>query len=146
MPTDSPLMKLRRARGRIHFQLAKLEPLVAGYYAKLAEVEAAILAISPELNFPARFHKPNPHFAKGELPRVALDVLREAEGPLSVKEVAIRALVRKGVPHPHARELKQTRKRVGQIMVKWGARGLVEKVGEGKAGKRTLSSRSERQL
>lgn len=139
MVSDSPLMKLRRARGRIHFQLAKLEPLVAGYYAKLAEVEVAILAISPELNFPPRFHKPNPHFAKGELPRVALDVLREAEGPLSTKEVAIRALALKGVLHPHARDVKQTRKRLGQVFADWGARGLVATVGEGKATRRILT-------
>ena len=38
---DTDLTKLRRKRSRIHFQLAKLEPLVAAYHAKLVEVEAA---------------------------------------------------------------------------------------------------------
>ena len=73
---DSQLTKLRRKRIRIHRQLDKLDPLVAGYRAKLVEVEAAIQALAPELPLPTRHrtYQPNPHFARGELPRVALTI------------------------------------------------------------------------
>jgi hypothetical protein len=79
---DPPLKKLRAKRIRTHRQLDKLEPLIAGYRAKLAEVEAAIQALAPELPLPTRHrtYQPNPYFARGELPRVALAVLREAVG------------------------------------------------------------------
>ncbi len=70
---------------------------MAGYQAKLAGIEAAIYAIAPELDLPLRFRKPNPIFARGEFSRFILDVLREAERPLSMREVAARMLQRKGV-------------------------------------------------
>jgi hypothetical protein len=41
---DPPLKKLRAKRIRVHRQLDKLEPLIAGYRAKLAEVEAGARA------------------------------------------------------------------------------------------------------
>jgi hypothetical protein len=40
---------LRRARVRCHRQMKATEALLAGYTAKLAELEAAIHAIDPEL-------------------------------------------------------------------------------------------------
>jgi hypothetical protein len=51
---DSDLTKLRRARSRVHQQLNKLEPMVAGYRAKLANLEARILALDPQLWLPPR--------------------------------------------------------------------------------------------
>ena len=42
---DSDLTKLRRHRIRVHRVLAKLEPLVEGYRAKLAWLEAEISGI-----------------------------------------------------------------------------------------------------
>ena len=59
---DTELQSLRRKRRRICANLAKLEPLVADYHAKLASVEAAILAIDPQLWLPPRRYKPNPVF------------------------------------------------------------------------------------
>jgi hypothetical protein len=87
---DPPLKKLRAKRIRIHKQLDKLEPMVAGYRAKLAEVEAAIQAIAPELPLPARHrtYRANPYFVRGELPRVALAIMREAGEPLPVRVIA----------------------------------------------------------
>ena len=81
---DPPLKKLRAKRIRIHRQLDKLEPLLASYRTKLAEVEAAIQALAPALPLPTRHrtYQPNPYFARGELPRIATAVLREAGEPL----------------------------------------------------------------
>jgi hypothetical protein len=93
---DPPLKKLRAKRIRTHRQLDKLEPLIAGYRAKLAEVEAAIQALAPELPLPTRHrtYQPNPYFARGELPRVALAVLREAGEPLPIRIIAARPYCR----------------------------------------------------
>jgi hypothetical protein len=65
----------------IHWQLHKLEPMVAGYKAKLADIEARISAVAPDFRFPPRRHMPNPHFSRGELPRLVLDIMRETQGP-----------------------------------------------------------------
>ena len=137
--TDSDLTKLRRARARVHFQLAKLEPLLAGYHAKLAEIEARIRDKAPELNLPPRRYQANPYFARGELPRLAIQIMREAGEPLSVREIAVRALARKGNTLPDRRAMKLTRLRLQQTFCEMGKRGLVVRVGKGRQGKRALA-------
>ena len=77
---DPPLKILRSKRARIHRMLERLEPMVTGYREKLARIEAEIQAIAPELNLPPRRYLPNPHFARGELPRIAMDILRHVAG------------------------------------------------------------------
>jgi hypothetical protein len=93
----SDIANLRRARIRCHKSLKQTEALLAGYQANLARIEAAIYAIAPELDLPLRFRKPNPIFARGEFSRFILDVLREAERPLTMREIAAAMLDRKGV-------------------------------------------------
>lgn len=56
---DTELQSLRRKHRCICANLAKLEPMVADYHAKLTKVEAAILAIDPQLWLPPRRYKPN---------------------------------------------------------------------------------------
>src|SRR5277367_1371992 len=99
------LGNLRRARIRIHRQLDKLEPMLAAYHFKLAHVEAQIEAMAPELPLPTRHrtYQPNPYFARGELPRVALAILREAGEPLPIRVIAARALARKDCLTPPRR-------------------------------------------
>ena len=94
---ETEITKLRRARIRCHKSLKQTEALLTGYQAKLAAIEAAIYAIAPELDLPLRFRKPNPIFARGEFSRFILDVLREAERPSTMREIAARMLERKGV-------------------------------------------------
>ena len=136
---DTDLTKLRRKRSRIHFQLAKLEPLVAAYHAKLVEVEAAILALDPQLWLPPRRYQPNPHFARNELPRLAIAILREANEPLPTRVIARRALAAKGVVYPDRRAFKVTRTRLVQFLSKLDRRGITRKVGQGKATRRALA-------
>ena len=75
---ESELTKLRRARIRCHTAMKQTEALLASYQAKLADLEARIHAIAPELKLQGRFRKPNPIFARGELPRMALAALRQS--------------------------------------------------------------------
>jgi hypothetical protein len=62
--TETELVSLRCKRRRIHANLANLEPMVAGYHAKLAAVEARILARDPQLWPARRRYKANLMFAR----------------------------------------------------------------------------------
>src|SRR6185437_9544471 len=106
---DSDLTKLRRKRARINAQLRKLEPLIAGYYEALWRVEREIQAIAPEIDLPPRKREPHPYFARRELPRLIMDIMREANGPMPVRAIVIRALAMKGCTLPDRRVMKRTR-------------------------------------
>ena len=136
--TDSDLTKLRRARARVHHQITLLEPLLAGYQAKLTDLEARIHALAPELNLPPRRYKLNPHFARNELPRLVLAILRGADGPLSTREIAVKALASKGVTLPDRRAMKLTRLRVAQACIRFQERGITMRVGTANRSKRSL--------
>jgi hypothetical protein len=53
------------------------------------DLERAI-TLAPELPLPTRHrtYQPNPYFMRGELPRVALAILREAGEPLPIRVIA----------------------------------------------------------
>ena len=135
---DSPVTILRRKRARIHRQLDRYERMVTIYQAKLVTVEAGILALAPELDLPRRHRNPNPVFARGELIRLALTILREAGEPLPVRVIAVRALATKGITLPDKRAMKLTRLRLQQAFVKLGRRGVVRSVGDGRERMREL--------
>jgi hypothetical protein len=113
---------------------------VAGYKVKLADIEARVQAIAPDFRFPPQRHMPNPHFQRGELPRLVLDIMREARGPITVRVIAVEALTRKGCPLPGPGTRRRTHTRVFHTLAGWQARGLVVSVGSGKAARRVLVS------
>jgi hypothetical protein len=94
------LANLRRKQLYIHKQLNRLEPSVAALRASLAETDARIQAECPDLNLPPGFHKPNPVFGIGKLPRLVREIMRDAGGPISTRDIAVKALARKGVTLP----------------------------------------------
>ena len=132
------LANLRRARIRCHQKLKQTEALLAGYQAKLASLEAAIYAIAPELDLPLRHRKPNPIFARGELTRFAMTVLREAGEPLPIRVIAVRMLAMKGVLLPDPKTRKAVRTRIRIMFAGLDRRGLTVRVGEGRDAKRAL--------
>jgi len=136
---DSDLTKLRRARTRCHLALKQAETFAEGYRAKLADLEARIQAIAPDLKLPPRFHKPNPIFAKGELRRLAIDILREAGNPMAIRDLALGALRAKGVRFPDRHTMKHTRTRLRDTFGKLEARGGARCVGTGRDTRRALT-------
>lgn len=106
------LTNLRRARSRGDFRLKQAEELAEGYRTKLADLEARIQVIPPDLQLPIRFRKPNPVFAKGELTRLALNMLREAGGPLAIKDMVRAALAAKGIRFPDRRTMRYARSKL----------------------------------
>jgi hypothetical protein len=67
-------------------------------------VEARIQEMAPELQPPTRHrtYQPNPYFARGELPRVALAVLREAGERDAAGDSIVYELADKGGAKPAA--------------------------------------------
>lgn len=135
---EKPLTKLRRARRCVVANLRRLEPLVAGYQAKLARLDAQIQELDPRLPLPPRHYKPNPVFARGELPRLVMAILREAKAPLPVGVIAVRALAMKGVERPGPGPRKLIRVRVSNLFWVWDRRGVTRKVGAGNGTRRGL--------
>jgi hypothetical protein len=132
------LGNLRRKRRYIHRQLDRLEPAVARLRESLAETDARIASVAPELNLAPRRYKPNPNFTRGELPRLVREIMREADLALSTAEIARRALAQKGFDLPGPGTMKRTRMRVGQLFAAWGKAGKVRKVGRKRGTRRTL--------
>lgn len=66
----------------------------------IAHVEAVLKLLDPSYSLrgiSVRRRKPNPWFKRGTVWRSALDVLRQAEGPLTAAEITARMLAAKGV-------------------------------------------------
>jgi Zn-finger domain-containing protein len=119
---DSELTKLRRARSRAHLALKQAEAQVSAYQAKLADLEARIQAIAPELQLPAGHREPNPIFARDELPRLALGIMREEGCPLPVAVITRRLLA--AVTLPDRRTFKRTKEPASQYAVGAGSQGV----------------------
>ena len=134
------LANLRRKRIYIHKQLNRYEPLVARLRASLAETDARIQAECPDLNLPPRFHKPNPYFARGELPRIVREIMWEAGGPIAIRTIALAALARKGVTLPGPGTMRYTRNKVRGIIWLWERLGKAMTVGRNKGTRRVLVS------
>jgi predicted nuclease of restriction endonuclease-like (RecB) superfamily len=94
--------------------------------------------LAPDLQLQPRLREPNPIFARGELRRLAIDMLREAGKPLSIRDMALGALRAKGIRFPDRRTMKQTRVRLREVFARLRDRGVARAVGTGKATKRTL--------
>jgi hypothetical protein len=137
--SNRELANLRRARSRCHFKLRQAELVVEDYAFRLAQIEAQIHAIAPELELPPRFRRPNPVFARTELTRLALAILREAGEPLPIAAVAVRALKAKGIAWPDPRLRRRTRTKLREAFGKLRARGVLETVGRGNATRHTLA-------
>ncbi len=135
---ESELSSLRRKRRRICANLAKLEPLVAGYHARLAEIEARMQELDPRLWLPPRRYKANPVFARQELPRLTMAILRAAKEPLAVRDIARKALAAKGVRFPDKRVWRTTRVRLQQYLGQLDKRRITRKVGSGNGTRRML--------
>ncbi len=91
--------------------------------AALVHVAAAIHLFSPAYQIgsiiPRKTHKRrNENFSKGGYIRHAMDVLRDAKEPLSVREIARLALERQGVHNPDNKTLEDIRRGLnGGLMI-----------------------------
>lgn len=102
--THSPLM----------YGLIKLHRQIDGKLRKskkdLANVRAVIEIVSPDFDVsaltPIKIYAPNPWFQRGEGFACALEVLREAERPISQTELSRRMLSKRGNKNPSVADLR----------------------------------------
>jgi hypothetical protein len=65
---------------------------------------------------PIKPYKPNPDFLRGALLRMAFDILRAAEEPISTREVARRILEQEGNAMPTNEELQRAIKGISTLV------------------------------
>jgi hypothetical protein len=98
----------------------------------MLQVEAVLLMLQPGFNIKSiaakRRNKSNPWFKRGTLFRSAVDVLRRASGPMTVREIATALIADKAVPASRKQFMDLTaaihgalRKRDGVTVVSGGA-------------------------
>jgi hypothetical protein len=125
----SQLTKLRQARIRCRRSILNTERLLADYQAKLAGLDAAIREIAPELDLTYYRRNPNPYFKPRELPRLALEVMKEAGQPLRSRVMVVRILARKGEELPAPALRKFTQHRLSAVLSVFQTRGVVRMTG-----------------
>jgi hypothetical protein len=94
---------LRAKRAEVSGHVADLERKLARHRANLANIDATIRLFAPELNPdtipPKRTYRRTRYFAKGELSRRVLSVLRQASGkPMTTAAIASAIVADKGFP------------------------------------------------
>jgi len=92
---------LRSKRAEISGHILDLEKRIARFRADLANIDAAIRILSPSSEPgaipPKRAYKRTKYFARNELARMALDLMRKAQEPLSGREIAVAIMKAKGL-------------------------------------------------
>ena len=122
--SDPQAMKALRARrldiaGQVHDTERKLAKLRAA----LANLDAAMILLTPDHPEgipPRRDYRRTKYFARNELPRLVLDALREAKGPLSLGEIASYAIKTTGISESAHEAVKGTLVPIMRGLVKRG--------------------------
>jgi hypothetical protein len=138
---ESPIGKLRHRRATILRRIAPLERKLILQRARLALVEAAILQLWPTLDMPLPQRKLPQVFAKGELTRMALDMLRRAGRPMAMGEMVRGCLAVKGLRFPDRQRRSATERHLQNAFARFEARGLTKRVGRGRQTLRALVER-----
>lgn len=120
---------LHRKRAEIAGRLAAAQAEAAHLAKSLEALEATIRLFSPDAELPALRASPTapPHrLAKhGEVPRFALDVLREAAEPMAMREVAIGVMAACGFAGTDVLLVRAVHKRVGSALREMERRGVL---------------------
>ena len=103
MPESHVVSALRAKRAEISGHVHDLERKLARHRASLAALDATIRLYAPELNPdsipPKRTYRRTRYFAKGELSRLILSVLRQASGkPMTTAAITTAIVTDKGFP------------------------------------------------
>src|SRR5271170_2423894 len=97
---------LRAKRLDLASHIHDTEKKLAKLRASLANLDAAINLLTPghpDAIPPRRGYRRTKYFARNELPRLALDALRKATGPVTAGEIAIGSHPRQGLPSQQQR-------------------------------------------
>ena len=130
--SEFAIAALARKRAELAGEIEAGEARLRELRAVLAHVDATIRLFAPEYPIAAiAAKKPRPErpvlFGKGELGRTVLDILRTAEEPLTVAQIAAEVMLRLGLAEDRGvREFLESR--VDKVLRRQAVQGLVEKV------------------
>ena len=123
---------LKDKRAELSGSIADLEKRIGQHRADLLHVGAVLRLFAPDLEpaaiLPKAVRRPNSWFKPGELARLVLDLLRTA--PLTVREITMQIMERRGLDPQDARTAELLRKLVSNALNRQAA-DLVERIQEG---------------
>ena len=125
---------LKDKRAELSGSIADLEKRIGQHRADLLHVDGVLRLFAPEFEpatIPPRVvRRPNSWFKPGELARLVLDVLRTASTPLSIREITVQIMERRGLDPQDARTVELLRKLVSNALNRQTA-DLVERIQDG---------------
>jgi hypothetical protein len=126
---------LTAKRAEVSGIIADLEKRIAQHRADLVHIDAVLRLCAPDVVpeeiAPKAVRKRNDWFKPGELSRMVLDVLRIASAPMTVRDIAVEVMQRRGLDTTDARTGKLVTKLVHNAVTRQAA-DLVERVENGK--------------
>jgi hypothetical protein len=133
-PNHPTLSALRRLHADLAGQLLENRDRATKLRQDMKHVEAVIKMVAPGYSLRAiatRRRKPNPYFKRGTIFRSVLELLREAQEPLTASEITKRLLASKGVSEPSRDDLRNLFGGVERSLRNNDGK-TVRRVGEGK--------------
>ena len=126
------IMALRRKRAYLAGEIARAERTIAKQRETLAALDATIQLFEPTTNpelIPAiRPTRRGLFFRNGEQTRFCVSALRDAERPLSARQVAVYAMEAKGLPTDNAPIVAKITVQVRVALGRLAAKGMVVKI------------------
>ena len=125
---------LKDKRAELSGGITDLEKRIGQHRADLLHVDAVLRLFAPDLEpaaiLPKAMRQPSGWFRPGELARMVLDVLRTAPAALTVREITMRIMERRGLDPQDARTAELLRKLVSNALNRQAA-DLVERIQDG---------------
>ena len=125
---------LKDKRAELSGSIADLEKRIGQHRADLLHVDAVLRLFAPEFEPttipPRAVRRPNSWFKPGELARLVLDVLRTAPAALTVREITVQVMERRGLDPQDTRAAELLRKLVSNALSRQAA-DLVERIQDG---------------
>jgi hypothetical protein len=129
------LTALLEKRAEIEAAIAELERQIRRHKADMVQLDATIGMFAPSVTAARRGatkFKRSAHFLTGELTRLCLDSLREAEGrPITAHEIAVKALHQKGLDAGDEDLRMDFTRRIAWTLSRMHTKGTVSKQGWG---------------
>src|SRR3954449_9784392 len=111
---------LKDKRAELSGNISDLEKRIGQHRADLLHVDAVLRLFAPEFEPatipPRAVRRPNSWFKPGELARLLLEVLRTAPAALSVREITVQVMERRGLDPQDARTAELLRKLVSNAL------------------------------
>ena len=144
-PRDHVVAGLIEKRRELAGIIDELQRKLDQHRADLTHIDGVLRVLAtdlaPETIRPKRVYRRNRYFARNELSRLCLGVLRTAAGePLSTDEITARVIATKGFDSRDAILGGAIREQIGATVKRLHRNGAVENIGAGRASKWKLAS------